>query len=365
MSANTGNIKAENKKISDDFINLVMDMFGVIDEVSDKIGDGKYLELANQFKKLSEFKEKMGTNVVYIEHERRTHMRVLKKKERRLTYAEKLKDIMKYYKCHKCDCVLTRKERTSHEKTQKCKKIYSSRMITLAKKTKVTSTILILLDDMLDTRRPYYMVETEEGIKEERGKIFTLEDYYMGNADKAAVMIQSLWRGYTVRKNFWCMGENADMTDDDYATRIQSLWRGKSVRMNVKIYDGTGELPNFIKTDTWELFKSAWVGEGKIPIYRLSEYWRKVRNPTDKEARHKIMFDMMKAFIEKKNKNKVMKNLLVCKWNVYRELLVAETKKEFNHQRKMACDSLKIKIKGVSKMSRREIEMEIARQLWK
>jgi len=102
---NTGNIKAENKKISDDFINLVTDMFGVIDEVSQQIGDGKYLELANQFKKLSEFKEKMGTNVVYIEHEKRTHMRVLKKKERRLTYAEKLKNTSKYYKCCKCDCV--------------------------------------------------------------------------------------------------------------------------------------------------------------------------------------------------------------------------------------------------------------------
>jgi len=34
-------------------------MFSVIDEVSEKIGDGAYLELANQFKKLMEFKDKI------------------------------------------------------------------------------------------------------------------------------------------------------------------------------------------------------------------------------------------------------------------------------------------------------------------
>jgi hypothetical protein len=205
MSVNTGNIKAENKKISDDFINLVMDMFGVIDEVSEKIGDGKYLELANQFKKLSEFKEKMGTNVVYIEHEKRTQMRVLKEKERRLTYAEKLAMPHKYYKCCKCDCVLTKREKKSHENTKKCKRIYSSRMITLANKTKINSDKLIVLDDMLDTRRPYYMVEsedlTEDKIKTEKRKIFTMEDYYSDDTENAVVMIQKLWRGKSVRKN--------------------------------------------------------------------------------------------------------------------------------------------------------------------
>ena len=283
MSVNTGNIKAENKKISDDFINLVMDMFGVIDEVSDKIGDGKYLELANQFKKLSEFKDKMGKNVVFMEHEKRTQMRVLKEKERRLTYAEKLKMPEKYYKCHKCDCVLTRKEKNSHEKTQKCKKAYSSRMITLAKKTKINSETLILLDDMLDTRRPYYMIDSDDKIKKEKRKIFTMMDYYMGNADKSAVMIQSLWRGYVVRRDCWSMGENCDMTNDDYATMIQSVWRGYKVRKSVK---------------------------------------------------------------------------------VYRKLIEAKTKKDFNNHRKNICDSFNIKIKGVSKMSRREIEMEIARNLW-
>lgn len=339
MSVNTGNINAENKKISEDFINLVMDMFGVIDEVSDKIGDGKYLELANQFKKLSEFKEKMGTNVVYIEHEKRTHMRVLKKKERRLTYAEKLAMPKKYYKCHKCDCVLTKKEKPTHEKTQKCKKIYSSRMITLSKKTKINSDKLIVLDDMLDTRRPYYMVETEDinedKIKTEKRSIFTMGDYYSDDTENAVVM-------------------------------IQKMWRGKSVRKNVKVYDGVGELPNSIKTDTWGLFKSVWKKEGKIPIYRLSEYWRKFIHPTDTEKREKQMFDMIKAFIERKKKNNVMSHLIASNWKVYRTLTAIKTKKEFNVERRKICDAnIGVKIKGVSKMSRREIEMEIARQMFK
>jgi hypothetical protein len=330
---NTGNIKAENKKISDDFINLITDMFGVIDEVSEKIGDGKYLELANQFKKLSEFKEKMGTNIVYIEHEKRTQMRVLKPKERRLTYAEKLKDKKKYYKCHKCDCVLTRKEKPTHEKTQKCKKAYSSRMITLAKKTKVNSDTLIVLDDMLDTRRPYIMVETEDinedKIKTEKRRLFTTEDYYSDDTEYAAVM-------------------------------VQKLWRGKSVRKNVKVYDGVGELPNFMKTDTWQLFKSSWKREGKIPIYRLSEYWRKFLHPTDTEKREKQMFEMIKHYIY--NKKQQENNKL--KWKPYRKMIECKTKNAFNEVRKLICRAYNIKIKGVSKMSRKEIEIEIARQLW-
>jgi hypothetical protein len=213
---NTGNIKAENKKISDDFINLIMDMFGVIDEVSEKIGDGKYLELANQFKKLSEFKEKMGTNIVYIEHEKRTQMRVLKPKERRLTYAEKLKDKKKYYKCHKCDCVLTRKEKPTHEKTQKCKKAYSSRMITLAKKTKVNSDTLIVLDDMLDTRRPYIMVETddilEDKIKTEKRRLFTTEDYYSDDTENAVKVLQKRFRGRKLQKRNMGVEQKIDMS---------------------------------------------------------------------------------------------------------------------------------------------------------
>ena len=140
---------------------------------------------------------------------------------------------------------------------------------------------------------------------------------------------------------------------------IQKLWRGNSVRKNVKVYDGVGELPNFIKTDTWGLFKSAWVKEGKIPIYRLSEYWWKILHPKEEETREKQMFDMIKAFIKRKKNNVIMSQLLATKWKLYRGLTATKTKKEFNVERRKFG-----KIKGVSKMSRREIEMEIARQLF-
>jgi hypothetical protein len=78
-------------------------------------------------------------------------------------------------------------------------------MITLANKTKINSDKLIVLDDMLDTRRPYIMVEsedlTEDKIKTEKRKIFTMEDYYSDDTENAVVMIQKLWRGKSVRKN--------------------------------------------------------------------------------------------------------------------------------------------------------------------
>ena len=115
------------------------------------IGSHLLFEFTQLLELVGEFKEKMGTIIVYVEHEKRTQMRVLKEKERRLTYAEKLAMPHKYYKCIKCDCVLTKKEKPTHEKTQKCKRIYSSRMITLANKTKINSDKLIVLDDMLDT----------------------------------------------------------------------------------------------------------------------------------------------------------------------------------------------------------------------
>jgi len=155
-------------------------------------------------------------------------------------------------------------------------------MITLSKKTKVNSDTLIILDDMLDTRRPYYMVHTEGDIKTEKRSIFTMKDYYSDDTENAVVMIQKLWRG---------------------------------------------------------------------------------RRKVDK--REKQMFDMIKAFIERKKKNNVMRHLIASNWKLYRPLRLVKTKRQFNDLRRKICDANIVKIKGVSKMSRREIEMEIARQLFK
>ena len=194
-------IGAENKKISDEFIGLVTNMFAVIDEVSDKIGDGAYLELANQFKSLMEFKNKMTTNVVYIEHERRTHMRIMENR-RRLTLAEKLTNKKKYIKCWKCDSVITRKVLSEHQKRKKCRHIHSSRMITLATKTKVSKEGLIVIEDTLHERTGHYWIgECDD--KEKGNKIFTIRDYYEKEIElenQSATKIQALWRGYKIRK---------------------------------------------------------------------------------------------------------------------------------------------------------------------
>ena len=191
-------ILPENKAISEQFVDLVSNMFGVIDEVSEEIGDGKYLELANQFKKLMDFKDKMKTNIVYIEHERRTRM-ATRRINRPLTMAQKLADPKKYYKCKKCDCVITKKEKYSHENRRKCKNIYMSRMITLATKMKVSNAGMICIDEMLDTRTGFYYKGEIKG-----RPIYTIKIYYEIQIEKeneCATKIQALYRGYCVRKN--------------------------------------------------------------------------------------------------------------------------------------------------------------------
>jgi len=69
----------------------------------------------------------------------------------------------------------------------------------------------------------------------------------------------------------------------DSSTKIQAVWRGYKVRKNVKVFDGCGELPNYENVITWQHFKVEWVNEGKIPIYRLSEFWISVYNELDKK----------------------------------------------------------------------------------
>ena len=167
--------------------------------------------------------------------------------------------------------------------------------------------------------------------------------------------------------------KNKNISDDFInIVMIQSLWRGKSVRKNIKVFNGVGELPNFMKTDTWRLFKSSWKKKGKIPIYRLSEYWRKIRHPTDEEKRETYMNTIMKYYIDKKRNQKYNKLKKQQKqqqhqqiWKTYRKMIETKTKKDFNNLRKEICRHYVFKIKGVSKLSRREIEMETARQFWR
>jgi hypothetical protein len=77
------------------------------------------------------------------------------------------------------------------------------------------------------------------------------------------------------------------------------------------------------------------------------------------------MFDMIKAFIERKKRNRIMSRRLKNCWGLYRSLSKEKNKKYFNETRREICEINGFKIKGVSKMSRREIEMEMARQLFR
>lgn len=337
MSGNPANlnITAEKKAISDEFIEILSNMFGIIDEVSEKIGDGAYLELANQFKQLHKFKDKMKANVIYVEHERRTHMRI-RRNTRTLTLAEKLANKKKYIKCERCDCVITKKEYCDHQNRRKCKNIYSSRMITLATKMRVSKEGLIIIDNALGERDGHYYIG--EGAEKKKGnKIFTIADYY----------------------------EEQINHENKSATKIQAFLRGYKIRKNVKIYDGVGELPNFIKTDGWRLFKSAWLKAGKIPIYRLSEYWRRIRHPTDDEKRHKRMFDVLKAVINHKRTEKNKRILRRTKKEWLMVLKKCDKKTEFHEVRKLLQKNYSwIKIKSITKRDISDIYMDIAKQMF-
>jgi len=76
-------------------------------------------------------------------------------------------------------------------------------MITLSNKTKINSKELILLDDMLDTRRPYIMIEgVDDKIKTEKKRLFTMEDHYSKEMENTAIMIQRYFRENRFIKNY-------------------------------------------------------------------------------------------------------------------------------------------------------------------
>jgi AAA15 family ATPase/GTPase len=61
----------------------------------------------------------------------------------------------------------------------------------------------------------------------------------------------------------------------------------------------------------------------------------------------------------------IMSHRLKNCWDLYRILSKQKFKNDFNEWRREICEINGFKIKGVSKMSRREIEMEMARQLFR
>jgi len=352
MSGNQerGNITAESKKISDDFINIINKAFEIIDEVSDKIGDGNYLELANHFKALHDFKNKMTTNIIYAEHERRTRM-VLRPNQRKKTLAEKMKD-KKYMKCKRCDTVITKKEYPYHRQRDKCKRIHLTKMLTLSTKLRVLSDGLVILDDMLDKRDGYYYTDDGE-VRTRLMKIFTMKDYYETQIEvenKLAIKIQSLWRGYKQRKVF----ENQKPKKEEESKYFVKREEAKNIKCkdclvrNCIIGKAEDFRPcsNNSRCDTVVCWNCRLIENlCKCNGLDMLVFWCKNTRSHLKDK---------KKYEEKRKQ----------KWRDLRCLIKAKKKCDISKWRKSLQEKYDFKVKGVSKMTKDEIVRECIKWLF-
>ena len=301
-------------------------------------------------------------------HTKRTEMKV-RPDNKHLTDKEKLaikskRGIHKYMKCHKCLCVITKKEEQAHYKRKKCMKTFKQR----------THNAVITIQ-----RWARYCVHKKKYLKQQKKIAKKIVKKQNKKERHSARKIQSLWRGYVYRKNlrdtadiadrvvntaFQLAIQNAIKPQMIKITKFQALWRGYVCRKNVRVFDGLrgGVLPKCkFSTSHWEMFKTEWVKEGKIPIIRLTAYWRKIYFPTDEEKRHSRMREMIVAKIWRGKRKDAVRR----KWRDYRAVKNVKTMKDFTEQRKRVCSYWYIKVKGISKMNRGDIEREIARKLFR
>lgn len=98
----TTQYKVSNVKLQDAFMETLFNVINNIDNISTKITTGDYLELMNDFKKLSSYKESLATNVYYTDMKRRYEKRQNNPRAY-LGEAEKLdhKDYVNCIRCHK------------------------------------------------------------------------------------------------------------------------------------------------------------------------------------------------------------------------------------------------------------------------
>jgi hypothetical protein len=123
---------------------LVM-LMGKIDEISEMIGSGDYVELANMMKSMKEIQTYQGEVLRTAEY-RRLQNRVANPKSRSKTLAEK-KDCISYDFCKNCDNWLAKSYMKQHLKTSICGRIMTSKSIT--KMTKKIATDIHLCGQVI------------------------------------------------------------------------------------------------------------------------------------------------------------------------------------------------------------------------
>ena len=151
-------ISQNEKTKSEEFMELLHELLGVIDDFSEVIGDGNYLKCCNILKKIQEdapisqlnqpqtpqivrvyvqsLVRQVRSNQVVVEHENRRNM-PLRKKQMALTDAQKVSH-SDYCRCGKCDRFVLKAYLKEHQRNDVCLRIKDTKGI--SKSTGVLDT---------------------------------------------------------------------------------------------------------------------------------------------------------------------------------------------------------------------------------
>lgn len=136
----------EQKNISVEFMNSLSKLMDKIDDLTEKINDGEYLDLMNMMKELHTYKDNFKQTVVYKTHQRRS-VALVRAPPRLLTRQEKLNQPDIYKLCDRCDTIVTKGRFTDHQNTQKCINTLQKKQLSSSSRTTVLNQdILIKLE---------------------------------------------------------------------------------------------------------------------------------------------------------------------------------------------------------------------------
>lgn len=151
------------KDISVQFINDLSKMLDKIEELSDTIKEGEYLDLMNILKDLHSYKDKFNKNVIVKTHRERIE-RPVRANTRPLTREEKLKHD-DYTSCSRCDRIVMKRNLAKHQERGICKSILQKKYL-----ASIESTTFFKKEDLIEIETRDFkglIDEHEEEIKED------------------------------------------------------------------------------------------------------------------------------------------------------------------------------------------------------
>tara|TARA_R110002124_G_scaffold173829_1_gene341470 strand:- start:767 stop:1282 length:516 start_codon:yes stop_codon:yes gene_type:complete len=121
------------QKKSNEFMDILQELLGIIDDFSQQMGDGNYLNCMNLMKKLGDHKgditpvqyievlvQRARDNSVVMEHSKRIDMKFRKKRDVK-TDEQKHKD-PHYCRCNLCDRFIVKDYKKEHQLNDVCRK---------------------------------------------------------------------------------------------------------------------------------------------------------------------------------------------------------------------------------------------------